>query len=152
MTDTFDKATRSQVMSKIRSKNTKPELIIRKGLHARGFRYRLHSTKLPGKPDIMLPKYKALILVNGCFWHGHNCHIFRWPTTRKEYWQAKILANARRDCENISHYTEMGWKTLVIWECAIRGKTRLSLESVLDLAVHWIVHEKCNREILGKTK
>jgi DNA mismatch endonuclease (patch repair protein) len=85
MTDIADKATRSRIMSGICGKNTKPEILIRKGLHALGFRCRLHSPKLPGKPDIVLPKYKAIILVNGCFWHSHNCYLFKWPSTIKEF-------------------------------------------------------------------
>ena len=110
-----DKETRSRMMSGIHGKNTKPEMLIRKGLHALGFRYRLHSLKLPGKPDIILPKYRAIILINGCFWHAHNCHLFKWPSTRKEFWEAKILSNKKRDLENLKQYSDAGWKTLVIW-------------------------------------
>jgi DNA mismatch endonuclease (patch repair protein) len=152
MTDIVDQATRSRMMSGIRGKNTKPEILIRKGLHALGFRYRLHSPKLPGKPDIVLPKYKALILINGCFWHAHNCHLFKWPSTRKEFWEAKILSNTRRDKENLKYYRDAGWKTLVIWECALKGKTKLSLGSILDLTAYWIIYEKCNWNIHGKTE
>lgn len=147
MADIVDKATRSKMMSGIRGKNTKPEILIRKGLHARGFRYRLHSHKLPGKPDIVLSKYKAIIMINGCFWHQHNCHLFKWPSTRKEFWEAKILSNAKRDKENIKYYQDTGWKTLVIWECALKGKTKLSLESILDLTAYWIIYEKINSNI-----
>ncbi len=152
MTDIVDKETRSRMMSGIRGKNTKPEILIRKGLHARGFRYKLYSTKLPGKPDVMLPKYKALILINGCFWHAHNCHLFKYPSTRKEFWEAKILSNTRRDKENLKYYWDAGWKTMIIWECALKGKTRLSLESILDLTEHWIKYEKSNCNIHGKTE
>jgi DNA mismatch endonuclease (patch repair protein) len=153
MTDIVDKVTRSRMMSGIRGKDTKLEILIRKGLHARGFRYRLYTTKLPGKPDIMLPKYKALILINGCFWHAHHdCHLFKWPSTRKEFWEAKILSNAKRDTENLKHYQAAGWKVLVIWECALKGKTKLPLESILDLVVHWIKYEKNNCSIQGKTE
>ena len=152
MSDIVDKVTRSRMMPGIRGKNTKPEILIRKGLHALGFRYRLHSTKLSGKPDIMLQKYKALILINGCFWHAHNCHLFKWPSTRKEFWEAKIMSNARRDEENLKYYRDAGWKTLIIWECALKGKTKLPLAFILDLTAHWIIYEKSNFNIHGKTE
>ncbi|WP_340123257.1 very short patch repair endonuclease [Methylobacter svalbardensis] len=150
MTDIVDKVARSRMMSGIRGKNTKPEIVIRKGLHARGFRFRLYSTKLPGKPDVMLPKYKALILINGCFWHAHNCHLFKWPSTRKEFWKEKILSNTKRDQENLKYYSGAGWKTLIIWECALKGKTKLPLESILDSIAYWIVYEGTDRNIQGK--
>jgi DNA mismatch endonuclease (patch repair protein) len=151
MTDIVDKETRSRMMSGIRGKNTKPEILIRKGLHALGFRYRLHSSKLPGKPDIVLPRYRAIILINGCFWHAHNCHLFKWPSTRKEFWEAKILSNKKRDQENLKQYTNSGWKTLVLWECALKGKARLPVNLVFDLIVHWIVFETANSNIMGKS-
>ncbi len=100
----------------------------------------------------MLPKYKALILVNGCFWHAHNCHLFKWPSTRKEFWEEKILSNTKRDNENLKYYRDAGWKTLIIWECALKGKTKLPLVSILDLTAHWIIYEKCNFNIHGKTE
>lgn len=152
MADIVDKVTRSRMMSGIRGKDTKPEILIRKGLHARGFRYRLYTTKLPGKPDVMLPKYNALILINGCFWHAHNCHLFKWPSTRKEFWEAKILSNAKRDQENLKYYQTAGWKVMIIWECALKGKTKLPLEYILDLVVHWIKFENCSCSIQGKTE
>jgi len=138
------------MMSGIRGKNTKPEILIRKGLHALGFRYRLHSPKLQGKPDIVLPKYRAIILINGCFWHAHNCHLFKWPSTRKEFWESKILSNTRRDQENLKHYSDAGWKTLIVWECALKGKTKLPLESIFDLIAYWLVNESGIRNIQGK--
>jgi len=152
MTDIVDKVTRSRMMSGIGGKNTKPEIIIRKGLHALGFRYRLYSPKLPGKPDIVLPKYRAIILINGCFWHAHNCHLFKWPSTRKEFWEAKILSNKKRDQENIKQYSDSGWKTLVIWECALKGKSKLPIKAVFDEIVHWIVYERANCNIQGEFK
>jgi len=152
MTDIVDKVTRSRMMSGIGGKNTKPEILIRKGLHTLGFRYRLYSPKLPGKPDIVLPKYRAIILINGCFWHAHNCHLFKWPSTRKEFWEAKILSNKKRDQENIKQYSDSGWKTLVIWECALKGKSKLPIKAVFDEIVHWIVYERANCNIQGKFK
>ena len=93
MADVVDRKTRSRMMSGIRGKNTRPELLIRKGLHARGFRFRLHDKRLPGKPDLVLPKYSAVIFVHGCFWHGHDCHLFKWPQSRREFWRKKITRN-----------------------------------------------------------
>ena len=97
MVDVVDTATRSRMMAGIRGTNTKPELLLRKGLHAQGFRFRLHSTGLPGKPDIVLPRHHAVVFAHGCFWHGHNCHLFKWPSTRPEFWQAKIERNREVD-------------------------------------------------------
>lgn len=101
MVDIVDVSTRSRMMAGIKNRNTKPEILIRKLLHKKGFRFRLHVKDLPGKPDIVLPKYKALIFVNGCFWHGHiNCHLFKLPATRTEFWQAKITRNQANDCKS----------------------------------------------------
>ena len=138
MVDVVDKKLRSRMMSGISGKNTKPEMLIRKGLHRRGFRYRLHKSDLPGKPDLVFPKYKAIILINGCFWHQHDCHLFKWPSTREEFWRKKILGNKARDERNLKIYSELGWKVLVIWECAIKGKTRRPLSEVIETAVEWL--------------
>src|SRR5690349_2323893 len=107
--DLVDKQTRSRMMSGIRGRDTQPELLIRKSLHKQGFRYRLHYKDLPGKPDLVFPAYKAIILINGCFWHGHQCHLFKWPATRREFWKTKITANQTRDARNLSTYSELGW-------------------------------------------
>ncbi len=119
--DIVDAATRSRMMSGIRGKNTKPELTIRRLLHAAGFRFRLQRKDLPGKPDIVLPKYKVVILVHGCFWHMHDgCHYYRLPTTRTEFWKNKLGGNRLRDSRNIALLNEAGWRVLVVWECAVR--------------------------------
>lgn len=136
-------------MSGIRGKNTKPELLIRKGLHARGFRFRLHSTKVPGKPDLILPRYRAVILVHGCFWHSHDCHLFKMPSTRPEFWKAKLERNRGRDAEVRSMLLDAGWRLLVIWECALKGKHRLDLNDVLDRAGAWIRGQERVGEIAG---
>ena len=149
MVDVVDKASRSRMMAGIRGKNTKPEMLVRKGLHRLGFRYCLHYTKLPGKPDIVLPKYKAIILVNGCFWHAHDCHLFKWPTTRQDFWKEKILSNKDRDRRNIASYKDSNWKVLIIWECALKGKTRLQLGSMIELIASWIMFEPCSSENIG---
>jgi len=111
-------------MSRIRGKNTKPEILVRKGLHARGFRFRLHNKKLPGSPDIVLPKYGVAIMVNGCFWHGHKgCHYATKPKSNVEFWEAKIARNRHRDEVTEAHLQALGWHVITIWECELRGKS-----------------------------
>ena len=151
MTDVHSKETRSKNMAAVSGKNTKPELLIRKGLHRRGFRYRLHDKKLPGKPDLVLPKYKAVIFVNGCFWHRHDCHLFKWPSTRKEFWRSKINGNKARDIEAVKQLRSMGWRTLTVWECALKGKTRLPEDALISQVANWIGSEADEYEVCGKT-
>lgn len=138
------------MMSGIRGKNTRPELLIRKGLHARGFRYRLHDRKLPGKPDLVFPGRKAVIFVNGCFWHGHDCHLFKWPASRPDFWQGKIEDNRRRDAEIRKRLQDVGWRSLVIWECAVKGKHRLDPETLLARTAAWIRGEEFENDIAGE--
>ncbi len=124
MADVHDKATRSYNMSRIRNKDTKPEILVRKFLFANGFRYRLNDKKLPGKPDIVLPKYKTVIFVNGCFWHGHeNCKYFKLPATRTEWWKEKIEGNIKNDITKHALLREAGYKVMVIWECEVKNKS-----------------------------
>lgn len=149
MADIVSPEKRSQMMAGIRGKDTKPELLIRKALHSQGFRYRLHEKKLPGKPDIVLPRYQSVIMINGCFWHQHNCHLFKWPSTRKEFWQEKISHNKIKDIENIAALENAGWRVLEIWECALKGKTKLLFEEVIDKTVNWLVSDDKNMEICG---
>jgi len=149
MSDVVDKQTRSRMMSGIKGRDTQPELLIRKALHSQGFRYQLHYKGLPGKPDLAFPKYKAIILINGCFWHGHRCHLFKWPSTRKEFWKAKITSNQDRDKRNLSKYQESGWRTLIIWECALKGKSSWPLDQVSDWAAYWLLHGSGDIEIKG---
>lgn len=150
MADVFDRATRSKNMSRIRGKHTKPEQLIRSALHSRGFRYRLHSKDLPGKPDIVLPKYKAIIEVNGCFWHGHKCHLFHWPKSRTDFWREKITQNIRRDSENQIKLENMGWRVLVVWECSIKGKKRLNRDELIDRIVEWLITNKDSKQLFGQ--
>ncbi len=150
MPDTVIPAVRSRMMSRIRSKNTQPEIAIRQGLHALGFRFRLHRPDLPGKPDIVLPKYRAVILVHGCFWHGHNCTLFRWPRTRQAWWRTKIEGNRTRDARNQQALVEEGWRVLAIWECALKGRERQPLDSVLAQTAHWLASDSTLAEIRGK--
>jgi DNA mismatch endonuclease (patch repair protein) len=149
MADVVDSRTRSRMMSGIRSKNTNPELLIRRGLHARGFRFRLHDKRLPGKPDLVLPKYSAVIFVHGCFWHRHDCHLFKWPKTRREFWHKKLLRNQEKDVESYASLKKDGWYILTIWECALKGRTRKPLDKVLDMAADWLMSGQRDRQIKG---
>lgn len=120
MADNHTKEQRSYNMSRIRSNDTKPEEYVRRALFAKGFRYRKNDKRLPGKPDIVLPKYKTVIFVNGCFWHMHDCPSFVWPKSRPDYWKPKLLRNSERDQQHYSELEAMGWKVLVVWECQLR--------------------------------
>lgn len=133
MTDVHDKRTRSYNMSQIKGKDTKPEILVRKFLHTNGFRYRLHDKKLPGRPDIVLRKYRTVIFVNGCFWHGHdNCKYFVIPKTRTEWWLNKINSNKQKDIENKQGIQELGWNVLVIWECELKHNTKERLNKLIS--------------------
>lgn len=148
--DVVDKQKRSEMMSGIKGKDTRGELAIRKGLHKLGFRYQLHRKDLPGKPDLVFPKYNAVIFVNGCFWHAHNCHLFKWPSSRPEFWQEKINSNKIRDANNFNKYIDLGWKVLIIWECSLKGKTRRNLNEVINTAANWLLYDSQNAEIEGR--
>ncbi len=138
MPDIFDRPTRSRMMGSIRAKNTKPELMLRRYLHAQGFRFRLHRSDLPGSPDLVLPRYRLAIFVHGCFWHRHNgCFYATTPQTRPEFWSAKFDANIRRDASNRKELTKLGWRILIVWECGFKHCTyRLSDVPVLITAVN----------------
>lgn len=124
MADKLSSIQRKYCMSRIRGKNTKPEILVRKGLHARGFRFRLHNKKLPGSPDIVLPKYGVAIMVNGCFWHGHKgCRYATRPKSNVEFWEVKIARNRHRDEVTTAHLEALGWHVITIWECELRGKS-----------------------------
>ena len=120
------------MMSGIRAKNTRPELIIRKGLFAKGLRYRLHDKKLPGKPDLVFPKYRVVLFVNGCFWHGHACDLFKMPSTNRDFWENKIGTNQANDAKNKELLLTAGWRVVTIWECAIKGKRRLDINTLIS--------------------
>jgi DNA mismatch endonuclease (patch repair protein) len=136
--DVVDSATRSRMMSGIRSKNTDPEMQMRKALHRAGFRYRLHAKDVPGKPDMMFPKYRAAVFINGCFWHGHDCSLFKMPGTRQEFWAAKIGRNRQRDVDVRAMLDERGWRYATVWECATRGPGRLGLEETVRRLIAWL--------------
>ena len=119
MSDIFSFQKRSDIMSKIGGKNTKPEILVRKFLFSKGFRYRINVKTLPGKPDIVLPKYKTIIFVNGCFWHGHNCKKGKLPSSNTDFWKEKISNNKSRDAKNSDLLVKLGWKVIIIWQCEI---------------------------------
>ena len=136
------------MMAGIRGKNTKPEIIVRRGLHALGFRYRLHDRKLPGKPDLVFPARQAVIFVHGCFWHGHDCERFKLPATRRDFWLKKLEANQARDKRNISALLSEGWRVMVVWECATRGRGKHTTHIVLDQCETFLNSDKVMRELM----
>ena len=139
MADNHSKEVRSINMSHIRSTNSKPEEIVRKYLFAEGFRYRKNVKKLPGCPDIVLPKYKTVIFVNGCFWHKHDCPRFVWPSSNQDYWRPKILRNVERDNQSCKELESLGWKVITVWECELKKKV---LEETMRKIIQQIVSEK----------
>jgi DNA mismatch endonuclease (patch repair protein) len=133
MADVFDSKMRSYNMSRIKGKDTKPEILVRKYLHKEGFRFRLNDKKLPGKPDIVLPKYKTVIFINGCFWHGHDgCKYFVIPKTRTQWWSDKINQTKLRDFNNYSDLKNAGWKVIVLWECELKSN---NFQSTIDRTI-----------------
>jgi DNA mismatch endonuclease (patch repair protein) len=133
MADVHSVETRSYNMSRIRSRNTKPEMLVRKFLFSRGFRYRLHDKKLPGKPDIVLPRYKTIIFIHGCFWHGHaGCRYFVVPKTRTDWWLNKINTNQTKDEEALNKLQAAGWKIITVWECELKKPVLVQTLSALE--------------------
>lgn len=125
MADRLTPEQRRLNMSRIRCRDTKPEFAVRRALHSMGFRYRLHVGDLPGRPDLVLPKWRCVVQVHGCFWHGHGCALFRWPATRQEFWREKIAGNVHRDRRNEAELMERGWRLVTVWECALKGRLHL---------------------------
>jgi DNA mismatch endonuclease (patch repair protein) len=150
MPDVHTPEVRSRNMSAIRGADTKPELLIRSGLHRRGFRYRLHDRELPGRPDIVLPKHGAVLFVHGCFWHGHDCSLFRLPATRTEFWKAKINGNRERDRKAVRELSKQGWRVGEIWECALKGPDRLDPASLSDRCAAWLLGPGRHMMLRGK--
>lgn len=134
----MDKETRSKIMSRVKQKNTAPEIRLRKELHRLGLRYRLHDKKLPGTPDIIFPKFKAVLFVHGCFWHRHGCKATTTPGTNQEYWQKKFRENIARDQRNVDALVSKGWRVMIVWECVLKGqhgsieKTALQIQKWLS--------------------
>lgn len=138
MVDVLTPEQRQLNMSRIRGRDTKPEMTIRRGLHARGLRYRLHDKSLPGRPDLVFPRFRVAVFVHGCFWHAHECGLFRLPATRQEFWQKKLGGNVARDRVAVETLTSLGWRVLVIWECTLRGTRRMNVDEVVESAARYI--------------
>lgn len=138
--DVHDQKTRSYNMSRVKGKDTKPEEIVRKYLFSQGFRYRKNDKRLPGKPDIVLPKYKTVIFVNGCFWHKHEgCKYFVWPKSNSEFWKEKIESNIVRDKKQYEELKNAGWHVIIVWECELKKKQRMDTLERLVTEIQTIV-------------
>ena len=138
------------MMSGIRGKNTKPELKIAEALRKRKIKFQKHVKDLPGKPDFVFPEYGAVIFVHGCFWHQHQCHLFKWPSTRKKFWKTKLDRNVTVDRRNERQLKQQSWWILKVWECALKGKKRMDFDVLMDRVEHWIKYEECNKSISRK--
>ncbi|MDT8333794.1 very short patch repair endonuclease [Roseomonas gilardii] len=136
-------------MSRIRGRDTKPEMLIRRGLHAMGLRFRVQRKDLPGRPDLVFAGHYAAVFVHGCFWHGHSCPLCCLPATRTDFWRAKLDANRQRDEKALLSLKNLGWRTLVVWECALRGRARRDPGLVLDQCAGFIRSGEAHGEIAG---
>lgn len=147
--DIVDVKTRSRMMSSIRSKDTKIEIFIRKQLFSAGLRYRKNVNTLPGKPDLVFSKYNAVIFINGCYWHGHSCRLFRLPKSNVSFWEKKIKSNVARDLDNREKLENLGWRIGIVWECALRGKKEMEKEKVIKELKNWILGEEKFLELIN---
>lgn len=138
MPDIVSVETRSKMMSGIKNKDTKPELAVRRALHAEGFRYLVNDVRLVGKPDLVFPKWHAVLFINGCFWHQHDCHLFKPPQTRTEFWKVKLGKNSERDRRNISLLLADGWRVGIVWECALKSRFRLPMDQTISTLSGWL--------------
>lgn len=138
MADITDAGTRSRMMRAIKGKNTLPELSVRHTLHAKGFRFRLHDKSLVGKPDLVLPKWKAVVFVHGCFWHQHGCSNSKIPATRREFWSEKLQSNVRRDEQHLKQLLGEGWRVAVVWECSIRRELKFGDTGLFERLSMWL--------------
>lgn len=136
-------------MSRIRSRDTAPEMLIRRGLHAKGLRFRLHDRRLPGTPDLVFSARGAAVFVHGCFWHGHNCPLGVRPRTNAGFWSEKIERNRSRDADAIARLSVLGWRVATVWECALRGRTRQPIDTVLDALVSFLAEDAKAIELRG---
>lgn len=151
MTDVHTPEQRQRNMSRIRGRDTKPEMLVRRGLHTRGLRYRLQDRTLPGRPDLVFPKHRAVVFVHGCFWHGHNCPMFHLPATRSDFWRTKINGNRARDARSVQALLDSGWRVLTVWECCLKGPGRKPQNIALDDSFNFIVGEARIGDISGPT-
>ncbi len=150
MSDIVDRQTRSRMMAGVKATDTRPELLVRRLVHRAGFRFRLHVRELPGRPDIVLPRHRAVIFVHGCFWHGHGCHLFRWPSSREDFWRGKITANRARDRRAHRLLKLAGWRVLVVWECALKGSRRLDDEALSRRMARWLKTATRSSAVVGR--
>lgn len=137
-------------MAAIRGADTGPELRIRRALHARGFRYRLHVKTLPGKPDLVFPGLGAVVFINGCFWHGHDCALFKWPKSREDFWRAKIGGNIARDAAQFTELRARGWRVARVWDCALRGREKRPFDEVISQLSLWLRSDRPETDLTGR--
>lgn len=149
MVDVLSPQSRHFNMQRIRSCDTKPEMVVRRGLHRLGVRFRLHDRRLPGSPDLVCPRYRAVIFVNGCFWHRHDCNLFKLPETRIDFWDSKLRSNARRDTRNRDKLLTMGWRVARVWECSLKGNRRLGPELVIQRCYDFLLSDSVEVDIRG---
>jgi DNA mismatch endonuclease (patch repair protein) len=150
LADIVSPAVRSRMMAGIRARDTKPELVLRRGLHAAGLRFRLHDRTLPGTPDLVFPRWRAVLFAHGCFWHGHDCPLFRWPSTREGFWRPKITRNRENDAKAAAALADAGWRSGVVWECALRGRGRLPVADVIAASASWVRGDTSQFELRGR--
>ena len=146
MADVLTKEQRQLNMRNIKGKDTKPEILLRRALHARGLRYRLHCRELPGSPDLVFPKYRAVVFVHGCFWHRHGCKYTSTPSTHRDFWEQKFLKNVKRDEKAVKELEQMGWRVFIVWECQIK-KAHGNLNQICDQVIMYLKkssHHFCN--------
>jgi DNA mismatch endonuclease, patch repair protein len=147
--DTVDRQTRSKIMASVGQKDTGAELLLRRALHKTGLRYRLHDRSLPGSPDLVLPRFHAVVFVHGCYWHSHGCYRSTVPKSRNEFWIEKFDANRSRDERNVCLLLENGWRVLIVWECALKGKTARPSYAVVKAVKAWLASSDRKEEIAG---
>lgn len=136
-------------MAAIRGSHTKPEMQVRRALHAAELRFRLHARELPGKPDLVLPRWRAVIFINGCFWHRHDCHLFRWPTTRQAFWRDKIGRNVTNDAKATEALRAAGWRVATVWECGLKGRTKPDFPEAMQRLAAWVRSDEPSLTIRG---
>lgn len=149
--DTVDKATRSKIMASVGQKDTGPEILLRSALHRRGLRYRLHDRSLPGSPDLVFPRFRTVIFVHGCYWHSHGCYRSTVPKTRKDFWSKKFEDNKERDERKIRQLLKHGWRVLIVWECALVGKTSQPINCIAGEVSAWLNGPDVRGELSGGT-
>lgn len=152
MIDVVSPEVRSRMMSGVRGKNTRPELLLRSNLHKLGFRFRIHDRSLPGKPDLVFRKRRAVLFAHGCFWHQHNCQLFKWPKSRKKFWRKKITRNRENDLDATTKLHALGWRVGIVWECALKGTNRLPLRDTIAVCERWLRSNEPYLEIKGNPR